>query len=355
MPIDLESAASSLSEQTKKLQIALYYTFNDEEKAKKMINGTYLDLYLIKAKFSTSNFYGAFVLFLDISNSKVASIYSIISRSFEVADIKTNQDWRSFEARLVDLVKKGEFDEEITSKVNETLAKSLKLQEIDQLSKLIEQDNGIAVNHHFQKFFSDVTGYQQVEFSVDYEKISSLSMELQSITSEKIPTQKVKNKDEEIKSDVINDPNDPLFGKDVKLLVRGALILSPIKGKDISQLVIGDKVMISIVDRSDKAADLLNAFNAYKDDGSTKPIVGRIVSINRTTDYKIYAIVAKGIYVKIVEEEDFIKVAMDSTYYGMQSVNDAKDSKRNKMIIYIFSAIFVILFSAVIILLFFYF
>ncbi|MCL2154865.1 MAG: hypothetical protein FWH53_04290, partial [Leptospirales bacterium] len=154
MPIDLESATSNLSEQTKRLQIALYYTFDDEDKAKRMINGSYFDLYLIKAKFSSSNVYGAFILFLNIPNLRVANIYSIISRSFEVADIKTNQDWHSFEGRLVEIVKKGDFDEEMTSNVKETLAKSLNMQEVDQLSKLLEQDNGIAINHNFQKFFS---------------------------------------------------------------------------------------------------------------------------------------------------------------------------------------------------------
>ena len=78
MPSDLDSAANSLSEQTKKLQIALYYTFGDEDKAKKMVNGTYLDLYVIKGKFSSSSVYGAFVVFLNASHMLcgVGSVYS---------------------------------------------------------------------------------------------------------------------------------------------------------------------------------------------------------------------------------------------------------------------------------------
>jgi hypothetical protein len=187
---------------------------------------------------------------------------------------------------------------------------------------------------------------------MDYEKISSLAMELQSITSEKIANQKVKNKEEEIKDDEIDDPNDPLFGKDVKLLVKGALILSPIKGKDISQLVVGDKVMISIIGKNEKTADLLKAFNAYKDDGSAKPIVGRIVSIDHTTNYKIHAIVAKGIYVKIVEEENFIKVATDSSYYGMEIASGEDDPKKNKMTILILSGIFILLLVVIMVIVF---
>jgi hypothetical protein len=280
---------------------------------------------------------------LNIPNLKVANIYSIISRSFEVAEIKTTQDWRSFEDRLLATARKEDFDDVMTSKVNDTLAKSLNMQEVTKFLQLLDKDNGIAVNHDFQKFFSDVTGYQNLEFSMDYDKISSLTMELQSQTSEKMSGPKEKKQAEDVNIESIDDPDDPLAGKDVRLVVRGALILSPIKGKDISELVVGDKVMISVVDTSRKAADLLKAFNAYKDDGTPKPIAGRIISINHTTDYKIHAIVAKGIYVRIIEEENFIKVAMDSTYYGMQLVNDDQASKTNKRNIYILSGILFLL------------
>ena len=54
MPESFESAVSTFSEQTKKLEIASHYTFGDTEKAKQMVSGTYKDLYAIKARFSSS-------------------------------------------------------------------------------------------------------------------------------------------------------------------------------------------------------------------------------------------------------------------------------------------------------------
>jgi hypothetical protein len=194
MPVDLNSATSNLSDKTKKFQIALYYTSGDEEKARKMVSGAYLDLCIIKGKFNSSNAYGAFIIFLSIPELRVVNIYSIISRSFELADIKTNQDWRAFEERLVQIAKKDDYDEVMSANVNETLAKSINMHEIDQILQLIDQDNGIAVNHNFQRLFSDITGFQNVGFSVDYENSSSLAMEMQSVTSEKISNQKMKMK-----------------------------------------------------------------------------------------------------------------------------------------------------------------
>ncbi len=349
MPSDLDSAANSLSEQTKRLQIALHYTFGDEDKSKKMLNGSFLDLYVIKGKFASSSVYGAFIVFLNAPYLRVINSYSMLSRSFEVADVKTNQDWRTFEKQLVEISKKNGFDEGLTAKMKDSMIKALTIQEITKFTKLIEQDDGIAVNHNFQKFISDVTGFQNVELSVDYEKISSIAMELNSITSIKISaaSESVKEpvKEENVKVEKLDDP---LEGKEVKLILNGALILSPIKGKDISDIVVGDRIMISIIDKSSKASDVLKAFNAVREDGSAKPITGRIVSIKHAEDYKLFAIVAKGIYVKIEEEENFIKVAMDPTYFNTQSSTEDADNKKNRMTMFILAGVFFVLIAIIV-------
>ncbi len=106
--------------------------------------------------------------------------------------------------------------------------------------------------------------------------------------------------------------------------------------------------MISIIDKSPKASDLLKAFIAFREDGSAKPIAGRIVSIKHTTDYKVFAIVAKGIYIKIVEEEDFIKVAMDPTYYNTQSSTEEADTKKNRMMMFILAGVFFVLVAIIV-------
>ncbi len=348
MPTDLDSAASSLSEQTKKYQIALHYTLGDEEKAKKILNGTYQDLFVIKGKFSSSSLYGAFIIFLNPSYLRIPSFYCVVSRSFDISDIKTNQDWRNFEKLIVEVSKKTGFDEAMTAKLKDTAIKAFTIPEITIVARLIEQDDGIAVNHNFQKFISDITGYQNVELSVDYERINSISMELNSIVSTKISDAPAVPKEKQSEDIQIEKLDDPLEGKEVKLILNGALILSPIKGKDISELAIGDRIMISIIDKSPKATDVLKAFNAFRDDGSAKPIAGRIVSIKHATDYKIFAIVAKGIYIKIVEEEDFIKVAMDPAYYNNQNSSDEAETKKNRMMMLILGSVFIVLIAIII-------
>jgi len=348
MPGDLDSAAGNLSEQTKKLQIALHYTLGDEEKAKKMVNGSYMDLFVVKGKFSSSSVYGAFIVFVNVALLRVVNSYSMISRSFEVSDVKTNQDWRTFEKQLVEISKQSGYDEAMTSKMKDGMGKALTIPEITKFTKLIEQDDGIAANHSFQKFITDVTGFQNVKLSVDYEKTNSIVMELNSVTGTKISNAVEAAKEKITEAEVkVEKLDDPLEGKDVKLILNGALVLSPIKGKDISELVVGDRIMISIIDKSPKANDVLKAFNAFREDGSPKPIAGRVFSIKHTTDYKIFAIVAKGIYIKIVEEEDFIKVAMDPAYFNTQNPTEEADNKKNKMMILILAGVFFILIAII--------
>ena len=71
MQNDLNEAANVFSEQTKRLQIALYYTYGDEDKAKKMINDSYRDLVVIKGKFSSASVYGAFLLFINTGRYRI--------------------------------------------------------------------------------------------------------------------------------------------------------------------------------------------------------------------------------------------------------------------------------------------
>jgi len=349
MPNELDTAATNFSEQSKKHQIALYYTMGDQEKAKKMVTGGYSDLYVIKCVFSSSSVYGGFIAFISPVYLKAVSGYIIITRSFDLVDVKTTKDWRAFERQLVEAAKKGEHDEVFSSQVRDGLIKALTLQEISNLSKLLDQDNGIAINRYMQKFIANVAGLQNMALTADYEKISSLSMELHSITSVKItPEELVKGQCKEPTPDItVEKTDDALAGKEIKLILNGALILSPIKGKEISTLAVGDRIMISLVDKNPKSIDVAKAFNAYDSEKGIRPIPGRIVSIKLDEYYTIYAIVAKGIYIKIVEEETLIKVSMDPAHY--QSAETGGDEKSaSGMTMAILALVFIALVGVVI-------
>ncbi len=349
MSNDLESAANNFSEQSKKLQIAMYYTYGDDDKARKMLTGSYLDLFVIKGRFSSSSVYGAFILFFNLDYFKLVHSYSIACRSDETGDVKTSKDWRNFEKEIFEINKAGNLDEVFKGEFSAHLNKIVNMKEFPKLIKLMGQDDGIAVNHEFQRLLTDLTGYQSLDVSIDYEKISSLTMEMCSSTSSKISAAdlakgRAKQLEPEIK---IEKLDDPLEGKDVKLVLNGALILSPIKGKDIASLVEGDRIKISLVDNNPKAIEVARAFDAYDESGKFKPITGRIISRKHDGAYTFFAIVARGIYVKIVEEEDRIKVSMDPSFYSNTKAGDSGAGAGNSLSLIVSGLVFIVLIAVV--------
>ena len=249
----------------------------------------------------------------------INSIYAIISDDFALKDIKTNKDWITFEQGIAEFISKIQHDDVLARQLKNALNVSFTLKFAGELNKLVEDKSDIEINRLFQQIVLDRMGLQSVNSIVDIESISSLDMDLYSLSSRKIADlqefqEKQKEFDPDVQVDTEDDDREVLNGREVRLILRGALILSPISGRDIGLLVTGDRLRLKIVDTHEKALQVLKAFNAITPDGP-QPVLGRIVSIRHRNDggYTIYAIVAKGIYVKVEELEESIKIAIDTS------------------------------------------
>jgi len=353
---ELDSAVDSLSEQTKKIDIASYYTHGDLDKARQMIAGTYRDMYVIKAKFSSSSIYGAFIIFFSIPSSSLISVCVIISHSYTVDDIKTNIEWILFEREIMENLEKGEHDDmlgnqlrdEITSYFSPHIGSESASTE---LKRLMDQNEDISVNHLIQRFLQNKLGFQNCNVTVDFEQTSSLDMEMNSRTSRKIDPSVMSQEKEQEQSgdDQEQHPDEELRGRDIKLILNGTVVLSPIKGREIGTLVVGDRIQIGIADKNPKAIQVARAFNAYND-GKFSPISGRIVSIRRRSQggFKIFCIVAKGIYVRIEEEEENIKISL-SPIMSLSDESNATQSGPNIPLMVLLVIVLILLIGAIII------
>jgi len=72
-----------------------------------MVSGSYKDLFVLKAKFSSFNSIGAFLFFSIIPLFFTREFICVSSRSFTVADIKTTLDWRTFERNIDEVRSEG--------------------------------------------------------------------------------------------------------------------------------------------------------------------------------------------------------------------------------------------------------
>ncbi len=317
MPDNLDNAAGSLSDFTRKLEIATFYANGDEERARQVVAGALKDFYVIKGRFASTTSFGVFIAFSNISYLSLNSLFVVISNSFELKDAKTFNDWMTYERDITDFMKTKEHDDVLARQFKNTFTGSFTYQFASELRKLVSEKKDMDINRLFQHIVQNRMGLQNVTMVVDVEEISSVEMELNSITSSKISEQpRAHDKgsgEPDIQVDSDEDEKEILKGRDVRLLLRGSLILSPLGGREIGLLVAGDRLKINITDRHEKAIHVLKAFSAIDEDG-VRPITGRIVYVKHRVDggYTIYAIVAKGIYAKIEELEEGIKVAIDT-------------------------------------------
>lgn len=334
MTDNLETAADSLSDFTKKLEIATFYSNGDEERAKQIVAGTLKDIYVIKGRFSSTTSFGAFIAFINSQYLSLNSVYPVISNSFELKDLKTFKDWISFEKEVTDFLSNNEHDDVLGRQFRNSFTTSVTLQFVTELKRLVNDKKDMDINRFFQQMIQTRMGLQSVSMVVDVEEITSVEMELHSTTSSKMSEQPAAREkagqEPDIEVETDDDDRAVLQGKGVRLLLRGSLILSPLSGREIGLLVVGDRLKINITDRHEKAVRVLKAFGAIDNEGA-RPIIGRIVHQKHRADggYTIYAIVAKGIYVKIEELEEGIKVAIDTSY--MEAKNEPEGMARATM------------------------
>jgi hypothetical protein len=343
----LDNAVNSLSEQTKKINIALFYTANDMDKAKQMVAGTYMDVLAIKIKFTSSSSYGAIIAFVNSAQYKFNDSFAVVSNDYLIANIDNRQDWKNFE-KDISSARANITDFRIIQDVKERFDRGFNASVCNAVIKLIEKNDLIQLSHILQKFMQDNTGLQRVDINIEYQKISSLDMEVDSISTRKIESmvsateQKSEESAKETKSE---DPDEVKAGANgIKAIIRSSLILSPIKGKHISEVKIGDRVLISLVEMNDQAKSIAKAFHAYnEEEGKILPIPARIKTLRYIdgTGYKIYVVIAKGILGLIIEEEKNIRIAMDPTV--MVDNTDGEEAKGGPGLFVIIALVAVIL------------
>lgn len=316
---NLDNAIHSLSDQTRKYDIAMYYTNGDKEKSKRMVTNSYSDMVAIKSKFSSSSLYGAFILFFNFAMQRMDHAVFVVSPDYQLQSLNSREDWKIFEKEIM-----NSRTSSASSRVNDDFADKFKKGFVMSLCKefatYIKNNDITQVIHLLQRFLQESSELKRIEVSVDLQKISSLQMELDSITSSKIDAKlKAKKRMEEAQAarsqDSGEETNEPAVGKDgVRMILKSTVVLSPIKGKYISKVIPGDKIMVSMVDKSPQVVEIAKAFNAYSpDEKRVNPVPARVKSIEYIDGigYKIYAVIAKGIIAQIIEEESNIKIGMD--------------------------------------------
>jgi len=332
----------TLGETTKQLEIALKYTNGDMEKAKSMVAKQFQDVEIVKAKYlsADNSFSGLFFAFFNMDKFYIAFIDFVQLKSSVVFEkVRIFDGWKVIYNDLLSFKSEPSVDEVVNLKdylidsfIECDLFAAIENKNLDELTRNLQ--------NILLKFFS-----QEVKVLVEIEPSSSLELELEGIEFEQ-PQMEETNNDESLKSSDV-DKDDSLekeIEKDADHIIQGTLIVSPVKGKYLNDVAVGEKIMVRLTGGDPVTTKILTILKAKDEEGNVKPIKGRLKSKlpMEKGGYTLYVLVAKSVLVKILEEEN-VKVLME------QSMLEKDDTKTDtNLIVFIGAFVALVLFIGVI-------
>lgn len=296
----------SFNEKSRQVDRAMKYTRGDIIKAKEMVSGQYLDVMVVKGKFliEKKGISGMFLAFFNYIHEYIPCVEAVISSKPVLFD-KTRifDDWKVL-IRDIDAYKDSAdmMDSRnftyflIDSFIGYDVFPDVQENNLDSLTKTITEIIGKSFNA------------SSIKCQIEMETSSSLALDSAGVTIEvpgvEAPEERVlTEEDQRIKS--IED--------EAKYVIDAKAILSPVRGKNASDLVPGDKIRVMLTGNDLVTAKILKLLNAYDPEGARLPITGRIkarVPLGKG-GFMLYAFVAKGSLAKIFEEEN-VKIMTDS-------------------------------------------
>jgi len=347
----------NIAEKGKKLEIALKYTDGDVEKAKLMISGGMFDIVVVKGKFivADQDTSGFFLAFFNIIGEYIASIHSAtVSNNSIFSRIRIFDDWKSHYKNML-AYGKGE-DILDSEKLNSDLLQSfIKVDVFPDVQKQNLDYLSSAIPDMLKESFDSIN----VKCQLALEETNSLELVLMGIEiMHPAPDETPKEEPRESAApDARSLPDSPFAKKlaeiesSAQYIVEGCCVLSPVRGKLIAEIAPGERIYVVLPAKDSVSQRILDAYKARNSEGGALPVVGRVIEKipnELTKGYILYVLVAKGIYAKIIEEEN-MKIQTELTAASMKSETEAEEASENKLFNWALYILFVLLIIALIV------
>ncbi len=328
---DEASNFDSLNEQTKLINTALKYTGGDVDKARLMVSGQYDDAAVIKGRLAIEplDTYGMFYIFLNQVSRYLMNVNSVLSGKstlYERAPIFNN--WKNFYRESGKTVQQQ--DESIIGSYEFTnhLANSL---EGYNIFEYVEEDNLDDISEIIREIIAKFFNNNDVQIQIAIDRTSSLAVELEDIPIETPQAPGVKQE---------APPEMPMGELDRKMneiesqaeyVINGNVIVSPVKGKYVNDIKIGEKISVVLTDKDSISIKVAKMFNALTDEREYLPIKARMKAKvpMEGGGYILYGLVAKNVLIKIIEEEN-VKIEMEKV-----EKKPAESAPESRLVLYV--------------------
>jgi len=287
------------------------------------------DVKIIKTKFTSAHLglYGLVIMVVN-KNEQEETINGIITTHAYIHDTDLDASWKRFQDLISSLKVKRHFNNSLSNEL---------------VTKLKEM---------FTDYNISAELYDAVEY-LDYTKLNTILGDvINKVLNEKNSTlesliQSFSQEEHATNADASDDQNAP-SAKPSATVLTVIPILSPLKGKPVYELKVGDKIMVKIIPSMDQMR-YIELFDVKKDN-EVMPIPAEIVDIKagrtRKSPTEVTTKLSKEIYGYFVEDESHVRLKMydpNDDYLYHEKV-ESKSHSILLPIILIFIAIFLLIF-----------
>jgi len=315
------------------------------------------DVIVVKGKFvvGDQDKSGFFLAYFNIVGEYIAAIKTVVvSNSSIFTRIRIFDEWRSHHKNML-AYEKGEDILDSVKLSNDLLGSFIKADVFPDVQK----QNLDYLSASLPDMIKESFGSSNVKCQVDLEQTNSLELVLMGIEI-MLPAADEEPHEESQESSAQEGksvPDSP-FGKKLaeieskaQFVVEGCCVLSPVKGKLIAEVTPGERIYVVLPAKDSVTSRILDAYKARNSEGAPLPVVGRImekIPNELTKGYILYVLVAKGIYAKIVEEEN-MKIQTELTAVSSKGDSNGDGEPGNKILNWVLYAVFTLLIVALIV------
>ncbi len=267
---------------------------------------------ILKSKFKAidTNTYGLFMIFLNEDMRMVENLIAVASHYSSIYDMDPSLPWFTLEESLINLKWKGDIAVNITVDLQNYLESSLDRDRGNELYSLIKNNDYMKIESLLIAILMKPLTDRNIELEIVSETISREEMRLKRAERNKPKTTKKAEPQKEL-------------SKNAEKAIDVELILAPVSGIPVYELILGDKIMVKISDKSVKGRYYIDLLGT-KVDGNIIPVPAEVTEIKRNekNEYFILCMIDKDIYGKAIETEQVKLKKYDELLAQEQSLRE---------------------------------
>ncbi len=250
---------------------------------------------ILKSRFKSNSMslYGILLMIFNRSQD-LDSFNTVVSTYSTIYETEPHIGWEKFEEAIMELKWKGNFNNSMTASLMNQI--STIGRDVNMKNQLYDYLNNYDYDN-VETFMFDAIN------RIIHDKNLILEVGIQEVTPEEF---------RDVKEKRSKSPDEPREApvEDGSAILPVEPILSPVKGKPIFELKIGDKIMAKIIPNSDRANYFIDLLD-LRYDGGIRPTPCEVIDIKSTgknSPIEILTQIGPGIYGKCSEDEKQVKL-----------------------------------------------